>query len=306
MIGSHKPELSLDLRLFKYALTAAEHGSFRRAAAALNVQQSTVSRGVRNLEDRVGAKLFARDHAGIRPTPAGEMFLEEATLGFDHLRRALQRAEALQRGEHGELTVGVSVPFSVLGDLFERFRSSHDGVSVEIVESTSGGSSALVQQRSVDVAFVGNAHGNGAARSLFLRDERMMAVLPKSHPLASARKLSFEELRQERFILGASGMGPDLEEHLAKRLAKSGAEPRTRLHRVGYCNLINMVALGFGVTLVIGTAPRAATDGVVVVPLAGRNVLPLHVIWMESNPNPALKALLDITRESRPAGTTAQ
>jgi DNA-binding transcriptional LysR family regulator len=179
-------------------------------------------------------------------------------------------------------------------------------VSVEIVESTSGGSSALVQQRSVDVAFVGNAHGNGAARSLFLRDERMMAVLPKSHPLASARKLSFEELRQERFILGASGMGPDLEEHLAKRLAKSGAEPRTRLHRVGYCNLINMVALGFGVTLVIGTAPRAATDGVVVVPLAGRNVLPLHVIWMESNPNPALKALLDITRESRPAGTTAQ
>lgn len=301
MIGNHKPELILDLRLFKYALTAAEHGSFRRAAAALNVQQSTVSRGVRNLEDRVGAKLFERDHAGIRPTPAGDMFLDEAALGFDHLRRALQRAQALQRGEHGELTVGVSVPFSVLGDLFERFRSGHDGVSVEIVESTSGGGSALVQQRSVDVAFVGNVHGNGVARSLFLRDERMMAVLPKSHPLASARRLNFEQLSQERFILGANGMGSDLEEHLAKRLAKSGTEPRIRLHRVGYCNLINMVASGFGVTLVIGTPPRTATDGVVVVPLAGRNVLSLHMVWMESNPNPALKALLDITRGLRAA-----
>ena len=259
------PDRVLDLRLFRYALASAEHGSFRRAAAALNIQQSTVSRGVRSLEDRVKAKLFERDHAGIRPTPAGDRFLEEATLGFDHLSRALQRAEASQRGEHGELTVGVGVPFSVLGDVFERFRADNDGVSVEIIETTSGASSALVQQRSVDVAFVGGLHGNGPARSLYLRDERMTAVLPESHPLAGARKVSFDDLREDRFIFGASGMGPDLQQHLTKRLATSGDEPRVQLHRVGFCNLINMVALGFGVTIVIGTPPRAVADGVVVV-----------------------------------------
>jgi DNA-binding transcriptional LysR family regulator len=286
----------VDLRLFRYALASAEHGSFRRAAAALNVQQSTVSRGVRSLEDRVKAKLFERDHSGIRPTPAGNRFLEEATLGFDYLTRALERAEALQRGDHGELTVGVSVPFSVLGDVFELFRAGHGGVSVELVESTSGASPALVQQRAIDVAFVGKHHGNGTVQSLHLRDERMMAVLPKSHPLAGARKVNFEDLSHERFILAVTGVGPDLEEHLAKRLTKSGVEPRVQLHRVGQCNLINMVALGFGVTIVIGTPPRAATDGVVVVPLAGRNVLSLHAVWMETNPNPALKALLDIAR----------
>jgi DNA-binding transcriptional LysR family regulator len=198
------------------------------------------------------------------------------------------------------------VPFSVLGDLFERFQVGHGGVSVEIAETTSGKSSALLQRRSVDVAFVGRLHGNGPAQSLYLRDERMMAVLPKSHPLASASKVSFEELRREQFIFGAGGMGPDLQEHLMKRLATSGNEPRVQLHRVGFCNLINMVALGFGVTLVIGTPPRAVADGVVVVPVAGRNVLSLHAVWMDSNPNPALQALLDIVRGSRPAGTTNQ
>ncbi|MDB5203925.1 MAG: hypothetical protein JWP26_3824 [Devosia sp.] len=46
------PERIRDLRHFHYALASAEHGSFRRAAAALNVQQSTVSRGViRQLKD---------------------------------------------------------------------------------------------------------------------------------------------------------------------------------------------------------------------------------------------------------------
>lgn len=175
-------ERVLDPRLFQYALASAEHGSFRRAAAALNVQQSTVSRGVRSLESRVGAELFERDHAGIRPTPAGDQFLEQATLGFGHLARALQRAGALQRGEHGELTVGVSLPFGLFGELFERFRGTHRGVSVEIVETTTSASWALVQQRAVDIAFVARTHGNGTARSLHLRDERMMAVLPKSHP----------------------------------------------------------------------------------------------------------------------------
>ena len=82
-------EQSLDFRLFRYALASAEYGSFRRAALALNTQQSTVSRGVRDLEHLVGAELFERLHTGVRPTAAGDRFLEEATFGFDHLRRAM-------------------------------------------------------------------------------------------------------------------------------------------------------------------------------------------------------------------------
>lgn len=285
----------LDLRLFQYALASSEHGSFRRAAIALSVQQSTVSRGVRSLEHRVGAELFERDHAGIRPTPAGDRFLEEAALGFDHLRRALQRAEALQRGEQGKLTIGVSAPFAPSGILFERFRHAHRGVSVEIVELTTSASWALVQQRAVDIAFVARAHGNGTARSLHLCDERMMAVLPKSHSFAGARRLSLEALRHEQFILGASGLGPDIEKHLAQRMAQWGAQPRVQVHRAGQCNLINMVAMGFGVTIVVGPLPPAC-DSVAVVPLTGRNVVSLYAVWMESNPNPALKGLLDIMR----------
>lgn len=291
------PKYLIDFRLFQYALSSAEQGSFRQAAAMLNVEQSTVSRGVRILEHRIGAPLFERDHSGVRPTPAGDQFLQEATLGFDHLKRALERAEALQRGDHGELTVGVSVPFAMLGTLFERFRAGHGGVSVEIVEGTSGSCGSLVQQRQVDVAFVAKISGNGTSQSLYLRDERMVLVLPKSHPLAGADRLRLEELRRERFILGVSGVGPDLERHLTKRMARWGVQPRVQLHRVGLCDLINMVALGLGLTIVIGPPPRVALDDVVLVPLAGRNILPVSAVWRESNPNPALKGLLDIMRE---------
>lgn len=288
------PGRIIDLRLFRYVLASAEHGSFRRAAIALNVQHPAVSRGVSTLEDRLGAKLFVRDHAGIRPTPAGDRFLEEATLGFEHLQRAMQRVGALQRGEHGELIVGVSLPFILLADFFEQFRQDYGGVSVEIVESTSAASWALVQQRRVDVAFVGRLTGNELARSRHFRDEPLVAVLPQSHHLAGARSVKFEDLGEERFILCAGGLGPDIEEYLVRRMRRCGVEPDVQLHRVGLCNLINMVATGFGVTLVVGSPPCTATDGVALVPLAGRHTVALHAVWLESNPNPALKALLAI------------
>jgi len=85
-------------------------------------------------------------------------------------------------------------------------------------------------------------------------------------------------------------------------MARWGVELKVQLHRVGQCNLINMVAMGFGAILAGGQPPRAASDGVVLVPLAGRHVVPLHAVWIESNPNPALKVLLDIARKSGPAG----
>jgi DNA-binding transcriptional LysR family regulator len=41
---------SIELRHLRYFLAAAEHGSFRKAAVALGVQESSMSRRIRDLE----------------------------------------------------------------------------------------------------------------------------------------------------------------------------------------------------------------------------------------------------------------
>lgn len=288
----------LDLRLFRYALAAAEYGSFHRAALKLNVQQSSVSKGVRSLEHRIGAPLFERSHAGVRPTPSGLRFLQEATMGFDHLERAMQRIGAVQRGEDGELTVAISVPFFLIGDILEKFRRENPGVFVEIVQGTCEESALSVQQRKADVAFVTNSPTDGPLQSLHLRDERMIAVLPTSHRLAKAHTLMLEELRLERFILAAGGFGPEVAEHLGRHMGRGGNGPYLQLHRIGQCDLINMVASGFGTTIVIGRLSHAAPDGVVLVPLAARNSIATRAAWLTANANPALKGLLGTVRQA--------
>jgi hypothetical protein len=51
---------------------------FRKAAAALNVQESAISRRIRDLEDAIGVALFIRHHGGVHLTHAGQRFLARA------------------------------------------------------------------------------------------------------------------------------------------------------------------------------------------------------------------------------------
>ncbi|MCQ4438505.1 LysR family transcriptional regulator, partial [Clostridioides difficile] len=60
------------LRFFE---ETARHLSFNRAAVSLCVTQGAVSRQIRLLEEALGARLFERDHKGVRLTDAGERLL---------------------------------------------------------------------------------------------------------------------------------------------------------------------------------------------------------------------------------------
>jgi Bacterial regulatory helix-turn-helix protein, lysR family len=84
------PNVAYDLRHLKYALLVAEHGSFPRAADAINVSQSTLSRRVQILEQRVGISLFERSRTGAQPTDAGQIFLRDASIGAEYKKSTVK------------------------------------------------------------------------------------------------------------------------------------------------------------------------------------------------------------------------
>ena len=101
-----RPSPAFSLQNLRYALAAADYGSFRRAAEALLLRQSTLSRCVRQLEELIGMAVFERSSGGVRATQAGRQFLRSARSILEQVEALAARTQSTGRGEAGRLTVG--------------------------------------------------------------------------------------------------------------------------------------------------------------------------------------------------------
>ena len=118
-------------------LSAAQHRSFRRAAAELGVTPSAIGQSVRALEARVGAALFTRTTRSVGLTEAGERFLSRAKPAFEDLVAASETARELGQRPVGLLRL--SVPRAVVPILIEplvaSFCQAYPEIQVEIAAS---------------------------------------------------------------------------------------------------------------------------------------------------------------------------
>ncbi len=126
------PSLDL-LRGFE---AAARLGSFTRAAEALSITQSAVSRQVQTLEDQLGTRLFERHHRQVRLTEAGETLFRAAT---DALRLVADAAERIRADAAvRSLTVTCSYGFASLWLVprLMEFRDRHPDIEIRIAASS--------------------------------------------------------------------------------------------------------------------------------------------------------------------------
>ena len=98
--------MHIEAKQLRYAVAAADYRSFRRAAEALHLKQSTLSRCIRQMEMRLGISLFERSRVGVRPTMAGAELLRAARRVLEELEAISAAAVAAGRGEAGRLTIG--------------------------------------------------------------------------------------------------------------------------------------------------------------------------------------------------------
>jgi DNA-binding transcriptional LysR family regulator len=89
---------SIDLQHLRFAVAAADHGSFRQAAEAMAVRQSTLSRSILHFEQLIGVSLFERSSGGVSPTIAGRNLLRLARTILEEFETLIATAKSLEAG----------------------------------------------------------------------------------------------------------------------------------------------------------------------------------------------------------------
>lgn len=200
-VFSH-PENVITMTQLRAFLALADAGSFVGAAANTGLSQTAVHRGVRELESVLGATLVERRGRGVWVNAGGKRFARGARLAMSELSAALSDSQDEREGEN--ILIGalpLSRPFLVpaaMGRLAaERPRAKFEvseGSWRELVEPLRDGAIDMIvgTLRSYEIADL---------RQIPIYDDELVIAAGAEHPLAGARELDVNALREYPWIL---------------------------------------------------------------------------------------------------------
>ena len=184
-------------------LKAVELGSITRAAEDMGYTQSAVSRSVADLEREWDVNLLTRNKDGVLLSAQGETLLPYIQALCNAERTLETQVSELHGLTKGLLRVGTFTSVSIhwLPGIMKGFLDRYPGIQFELVSKWEFTEvEELVRRGQVDCGFLGLPAGD-ALDTAFLRRDRMMAVLPKNHPLANASYYPMARFAQDPFIL---------------------------------------------------------------------------------------------------------
>ena len=296
---------AVDLQHLRYAVAAADHGSFRRAAEVLLLQQSTLSRCIRQLEHSLGMTVFERSSGGVRATTAGRHFLRTARSIVEQMDSLVNSAYHVGRGEAGRLSVGFYTSISagnLLATLVD-FKRRFSQIDVCLKESSRVRLVTALRNGALDIAIATSELPLLGNQGMPLWSERILLALLEGHPLAGKDVVYWTDLRGETVLLSQYDPGRELEDLLMSKLVSPEDRPKIARHDVSRGIIKSLIAAGFGVSLVtesdIGASfsrltSRELRDG------TGPSRVGFSAHWRSDNDNPALANFLKLLGERYP------
>ncbi|HYQ69304.1 LysR family transcriptional regulator [Actinophytocola sp.] len=184
----------LDLRLVRYFTVVAEHRHFGRAAVALRVAQPSLSRQIRSLEQRLGARLLDRTPQGTRLTEAGEVFLPLAKALLRSADEAQARTKAAARPTR--ITIGY------MGNLFvtsavRELRHRHPDADVRVLHMDWNEPREALLEHRVDAAVTRMPLATDGLDVTVLYDEPRALLVPLDHRLAGKEYVTLDDIADE-------------------------------------------------------------------------------------------------------------
>ena len=277
----------------------AEHEHFGRAAKACGVSQPTLSVQLRKLEELLGVVLFERSSKTAKPTAACQRLIGHARAAVAEAEAILAVARDLRDPLAGRFRLGIIPTLApyLLPLVFAPLRDALPGLELEPWEDQTTALLDRLRAHELDAVLLATEVDGPDLTSQPLFAEPFLAALPPDHPLAGRAVVAEADLARDILVLADGHCLRD--QALAACGHNGGAQGSTlggALRAASLPTLLNMVAAGYGTTLIPGLAAGAAQDaGIVLRPLAAQAGRTVRIAWRTHFPRrAAVEAVGDV------------
>lgn len=287
----------MEFRHLRCFLAVAEELHFARAAERLHIEQSPLSRAIKELEEDLGVQLFVRTTRSTRLTRAGTLFLEHVPRVFTVLQQARDSVKAAANGFHGQLRVALSdgIPPSRFSTFLALCREEEPEIEIRLSEVPLAQQIKGLHEDLYDVGFARSDEvGDGIIAEAVWTDP-LVVVVPARHPLLTYKRIPLEELLRYPLVLGDPQMCEGYVRQIERVLRKADQEPLIAERVVSTDLMMALVAAGFALGLAgASQIANSREAGVVARPLAGRMpVLTTYLLRLDNEPTEALARFVE-------------
>ena len=253
---------SLEVRDLRLMMAIAECGGATRAARVLSLSQSAVSHQLRNLEERLGCRLFERSGKRLIITAAGERLVK---LGAEVLKPITLAEQEIRRGATGErLLLRVATQcytaFHWLPSAISVLSAEHPHVELVLTGEAPADFAAALDACQLELGLCVSPPRATRLERVRLFEDELVLVVPRGHQLAKQAFASGADLGGETLIMNQIA-SPE-RERVRKALFPRGEKP-AKVMRVPFSEaIIELVSAGLGVSIMAGfTLQRAVRRG---------------------------------------------
>ena len=280
----------MELRTLQYFVTVAEELNITRAAEKLHMSQPPLSTQIKNLETELDTELFIRGKRRLKLTESGQLLYRRAK---DILSLAEStRAEILAMGEGMRGTIAVGLVEGMAPDIaaewFAGFSQLHPNARFRILDGSTDDLLEKLRSGIISLAVITSPCDHSLLHSFHVGEEKMAALMSKSHPLAQlgGKKIKVADLVGEKLIVPSRRA---VIETIYKWFREVDAEPEIVCEMDSYLDAAALAGKQVGISIYPRTA-YIPNDSLVFKEIAGRGrKMEYLFVWRKGHTLPVIE-----------------
>jgi DNA-binding transcriptional LysR family regulator len=274
--------------------------SFRRAAERLAIDQSALSRRIRQLEENLGYQLIRRTTREVSLTVAGEIFHERTRLLGSEIDAAVHAARVAAEGKRGQLRIAYMSFAAIewMPRVVREFTQRYPDIDLELKYTRTNVQKIELARNNIDLGFMLGPLQHPQYEVLQLSSDPLVAILPIDHRLSTRPDVSLADLARYPMVLGNMAEWDFFRQFVLDAFAQAGHPVQIKFEASNAMGILGLVSEGLGVSVYSQAIARFQPRTIMTKPISD---CPARVqtllVWNRAYKNRALMNFVAVARE---------
>lgn len=291
----------MELRLLRYFLAVAEELHLSRAAERLGIEQSPVSRAMRDLERLLDVQLFDRRSRQTKLTWAGQVLLVECRRVLATVEQAIKATKAAAQGYQGTLRIAIcdSLAQPHIATLLARSREDEPELEIRVVEMPFSQQLKGLHNDLLDIGFALSDAVNGGLIAEAVWTDPLSVIVPARHPLLAHGHVKLDDALKFPVVLCHPEADSGCHQQIRAVLEAAAVAPNVVDHATSLGVMVTLVGAGYGIGFAIASQVQTLQrPDIAIRPLAGvPSTLSTYLLRRQGESSEAVKRFIRRVRD---------